>query len=104
MVVVVLVVYLTAASKGTEYSDKDIFYAGSPTSAPTGNPITAREESGIIEQLEAGVLLRDETFLDMDKDDPRRLALDWILHTDDMQLLSDDVNLYQVSVKTPYVP
>mmetsp|Transcript_7515 Transcript_7515/g.15005 ORF Transcript_7515/g.15005 Transcript_7515/m.15005 type:complete len:272 (+) Transcript_7515:2989-3804(+) len=31
----------------------------------------------------------------MEAGDPRLLALDWILHRDGMQLVSDDVNLYQ---------
>lgn len=51
--------------------------------------------SGILEQLESGVLSRDETFDAMEAGDPRLLALDWILHRDGMQLVSDDANLYQ---------
>ena len=56
--------------------------------------------SGILEQLEAGVLRRSETFASIMNEengnkDPRVLALDWILHIDDMQLVFDDINLYQ---------
>jgi hypothetical protein len=63
--------------------------------SPTASPLTNREQSGIIEQIEAGVLQRGAVFANMTVDDPRRMALEWILHHDQMQLNSDDVNLYQ---------
>ena len=95
VVVVLVVVYVTGLSKQTEINEELMYYEESPTSSPTKSPITDREESGIIEQLEGGVLVRNETFDEMKKGDPRLLALDWILHTDMMQLVSDDINLYQ---------
>ena len=43
------------------------------------------------------MLQRGATFnaTSMDREDPRYLALDWILHDDDLQLDSDAINLYQ---------
>ena len=49
----------------------------------------------LIEQLQEGVLLRNENFDAMRATDPRRMALDWILHKDDQRLVSDSINLYQ---------
>lgn len=94
--VIVVVVYVTSASKGDTVNEELKQWVGQPTLRPTASPITDREASGIIEQLEAGVLYtRDETFSTMEMNDPRFLALDWILHTDALQLLSDDSHLYQ---------
>jgi len=96
IVVVLVVVYITSASKGTNTQIQKIDFQNSPTLLPTTSPTTNREASGIIEQLEGGILYtRNETFADMERNDPRLLALDWILHKDDMLLVSDDVNLYQ---------
>ena len=93
--VVLVVVYITSASKNNiQVQKRD--HQNSPTLLPTVSPTTNREASGIIEQLEEGVLYtRNETFADMERNDPRLLALDWILHKDGMLLVSDDVNLYQ---------
>ena len=90
-----VVVYITSASKKDEIIDINIQYQDSPTISPTLSPITDREASGIIEQLEGGVLRRGDSFSEMAVTDSRLMALDWILHKDMMQLLSDDVNLYQ---------
>ena len=75
--------------------EEEIYYQADPTPQPSLGPITERQRSGIIEQLEAGVLLRNETFREFEEFDPRMKALDWILHADSQQLESDDVNLYQ---------
>ena len=93
--VIWVVVYITSASKQDETIDINIQFQKSPTISPTFSPITDREASGIIEQLEGGVLRRDESFSEMARSDSRLMALDWILHKDMMQLVSDDVNLYQ---------
>jgi len=71
VVVVLVVVYVTGLSKQTEINEELMYYEESPTSSPTKSPITDREESGIIEQLEGGVLVRNETFDEMKKGDPR---------------------------------
>lgn len=70
-------------------------FSTKPTQSPTPSPTTGREASGILEQLEAGVLKRGQTFAEMDIGDPRLAALEWILHHDGLQLVSDDSNLYQ---------
>ena len=95
VVVLLMVVYFTGLSKKDDVTNISIYFQDSPTIAPTPPPTTDREASGVIEQLEGGVLVRNETFKTMEKGDPRLLALDWILHIDMMQLVSDDINLYQ---------
>lgn len=94
-VVVVVVVYVTKSAKEPVVNTKDVYAGSFPSMSPTSNPVTNREMSGIIQQVEAGILQRGANFTDMDLDDPRYLALDWILHHDQLQLDSDDVNLYQ---------
>jgi len=94
-VVSIVVVYVTKSSKGTEYTDVETMWGGAPSFTPTMSPVTNREVSGIKEQLEFGVLQRGANFSSMDKTDPRYKALDWILHADQLQLDSDDTNLYQ---------
>jgi hypothetical protein len=96
--IALVVIFATAASKSDEIVEE--YYTLSPSISPTQSPITDRMTSGILEQLEAGVLRRGEIFASiMNKEhgntDPRVLALNWILHIDNMQLLSDDINLYQ---------
>lgn len=93
--VAVTVVYVTQGAKGSKTKYTDININTLPTLQPTPSPITDREASGIIEQIEAGVLQRGAVFADMTLDDPRRMALEWILHYDELQLESDSVNLYQ---------
>lgn len=93
--VAVTVVYVTQGAKGSMTKYTDININTLPTLQPTPSPITDREASGIIEQIEAGVLQRGAVFADMTLDDPRRMALEWILHYDELQLESDSVNLYQ---------
>ncbi|KAL7540243.1 hypothetical protein ACHAXR_009966 [Thalassiosira sp. AJA248-18] len=93
---VLVVVKITTAAKQEEIVYEEINHQNSPSLSPTSSPITDREASGILEQLEGGVLyVRDQKFSDMERGDPRILALDWILHKDAQQLVSDDVNLYQ---------
>ncbi|EJK63040.1 hypothetical protein THAOC_16324 [Thalassiosira oceanica] len=95
VILVLVVVYVTASTKGTQIVEQESYYQADPTSQPSLSPITERQRSGIIEQLQGGVLLRNETFREMSEFDPRMKALDWILHADSQQLDSDDVNLYQ---------
>jgi len=94
-VVSVVVVYVTKSAKGTEVNEQFVMATELPTRSPTKAPQSDREQAGIIEQIEAGVLQRGANFSVIERDDPRFLALDWILHYDQMQLESDDVNLYQ---------
>ena len=96
--VILVVIFATAASKNDEIIE-EIYYPP-PSITPTQSPITDRMTSGILEQLEAGILRRSETFASIMNEengikDPRVLALDWILHIDDMKLVFDDINLYQ---------
>ncbi len=93
--VAVTVIYVTKGGMGVDEQYTDININTLPTFAPTPSPLTNREQAGIIEQIEAGVLQRGAVFANMTIDDPRRMALEWILHYDQMQLNSDDVNLYQ---------
>lgn len=63
---------------------------------PTPTPIVdEREESGIQQYIEANVLERNATWDTMKESDPRRLALNWILYTDNMQLTTLDDSLSQ---------
>jgi len=94
-VVVVVVVYTTKSVKAVETTQLEKLVNGAPSFSPTAPPTTNREASGIREQVEAGILQRGENFTDMPKSDPRYRALEWILHYDQLQLDSDDVNLYQ---------
>jgi hypothetical protein len=96
--VVLVVIFVTAASKDDEIIEE--FIDLPPSLSPTLSPITDRMASGILEQIESGVLRRSETFASIMEQkngnkDPRVLALDWLLHIDKMQLVSDDNNLYQ---------
>ena len=93
--VLLVVVFITNASKQDDINKVSINFQDSLTTTPTSSPITNREASGIVEQVEGGILLRNETFSAMKRGDPRLLALDWILHKDMMQLDSDDESLYQ---------
>jgi Leucine-rich repeat (LRR) protein len=93
--VAVTVIYVTMGAKGVNEQYTDINVNTLPTLEPTPSPLSDREQSGIIEQIEAGVLQRGAVFANMTVDDPRKMALEWILHYDELQLNSDDVNLYQ---------
>ena len=95
VVVALVVVYVTSISEETEVKEKIVRLTPSPTPKATAAPTTLREAQGLIEQLQQAVLLRNENFEAMPATDPRRMALDWILHKDDQRLVSDSVNLYQ---------
>lgn len=95
VVVALVVVYITSVSKKAQEKDTVIFLTSSPTPKASAAPTTQREAEGIIEQLQKGVLLRNENFESMVANDPRRLALDWILNKDELRLISDSINLYQ---------
>eukprot|EP00585_Thalassiosira_rotula_P004091 CAMPEP_0196142354 /NCGR_PEP_ID=MMETSP0910-20130528/11563_1 /TAXON_ID=49265 /ORGANISM="Thalassiosira rotula, Strain GSO102" /LENGTH=688 /DNA_ID=CAMNT_0041403657 /DNA_START=40 /DNA_END=2106 /DNA_ORIENTATION=- len=94
-VVVVVVVYTTRSAKGVETTELEKLVNGAPSFSPTAPPTTNREASGIREQVEAGILQRGVNFTGMPDSDPRKRALEWILHYDQQQLDSDDVRLYQ---------
>ena len=94
-VISIVVVYITKSAKGDDITNETVLWGGAPTVSPTVAPTTNRMASGIDKQIEAGVLQRDITFKNISKSDPRYLALDWILHYDELQLESDDKNLYQ---------
>jgi Leucine-rich repeat (LRR) protein len=94
-VVSVAVVYGTKSAQGADVTEMTVLWDGDPSAAPTAPPSTNREASGIREQVEAGILQRGANFSTIDEDDPRYKALNWILHYDQLQLDSDDKNLYQ---------
>lgn len=94
VVVSVTVVYVTRGAK-TDVIKTVIKMEDIPTDPPTESPTTNREASGIKEQIEAGILLRNITFTDTANDDPKYRALQWILHDDQLQLDSNDPTLYQ---------
>jgi len=91
----VVVIYVTKGAKKTEINVMEIMATGWPSASPTAAPVTDRETSGIIEQLEASVLQGGANFSVIEENDPRYLALNWILHYDMHQLESNDVNLFQ---------
>lgn len=93
VVLVLVIVYITGSTKGTQIVEEKTYFQADPTPQPSLSPITERQRSGIIEQLQGGVLLRNESFREMSEFDPRMKALDWILHADSQQLESDDINL-----------
>jgi hypothetical protein len=89
-------VYVTRGAKGPEIVEEEVLFEGFPSKSPSASPTSDRMASGVREQIEAGVLSRGAIFENMTDDgDPRRGALDWILHDDPHQLESDDANLYQ---------
>lgn len=89
-------VYVTRGAKGPEIVEEEVLFEGYPSKSPSASPTSDRMASGVREQIEAGVLSRGAIFEGMaDDGDPRRGALDWILHDDPHQLESDDANLYQ---------
>lgn len=71
----------------------------SPTNSPlppaTNSPTKSRDVLEIKEQIENTVLQPNASFDGMDENDPRVLALDWILYKDQKQLEFDDNNLSQ---------
>jgi hypothetical protein len=94
VVVSITVVYVTRVAK-TTIIETVILLEDMPTTTPTESPTSNREASGIKEQIESGILLRNITFADTTMDDPRYRALQWILHDDQLQLDSNDPTLYQ---------
>lgn len=77
------------------YAPRNQQQDGIVSQKPTMKPTSYRESLGIQELIEEKVLERNVTFSDMNMDDPRYLALDWILHNDKLQLTTDDPNLLQ---------
>lgn len=69
------------------------------TSNATESPIVNRTDDSrvslFMRKFEDEVLQRDATFDDLGSDDPRNLALDWILNDDQMNLGLDSMNLNQ---------
>jgi hypothetical protein len=94
VVVSITVVYVTRGAK-TDIIETVIKLEDMPTNTPTESPTSNREASGIKEQIESGILLRNVTFDDTTIDDPKYRALQWILHDDQLQLDSNDPTLYQ---------
>ena len=91
IIVSLVVVYSTKKGK-EEAAQKQVVFV---TLAPTPRQTTDREALGINDLIQEKVLQNDATFDSMDEDDPRLLALDWILHKDEMQLELFDPNLSQ---------
>ena len=91
IVTALAVVYSTKKGK-EDIVPGEVIYV---TEAPTAPPTTDREALGINDLIEEKVLQRNARFRTMEKDDPRWLAMDWILHKDEMQLGLSDLNLFQ---------
>ncbi|KAL7505227.1 hypothetical protein ACHAXN_002717 [Cyclotella atomus] len=91
VIVALAVVYSTKKTK-EEVSPTKVVYV---TEAPTPRPTTDREALHINDLIEKKVLKGNAKFSDMDKDDPRLLAMDWILHKDERQLDPYAPNLSQ---------
>jgi hypothetical protein len=83
---------------GTKQIKKDtvqvVYVTPSPTHASTLPPTTARD-AAITQTIESNALQRNAKFNTMSADDPRILALDWILYDDEMQLEANDPGLIQ---------
>jgi hypothetical protein len=71
-----------------------VYVTPSPTHASTLPPTSARD-AAITQTIESNALQRNAKFNTMSADDPRILALDWILHDDEMQLEANDPSLIQ---------
>ena len=65
------------------------------SSESTTSTTRLRDETLIEEDLEASVLSRGVKFSELAETDSRKLALDWLLHDDEMQLDVPDLNLHQ---------
>jgi hypothetical protein len=65
-----------------------------PLSETTTSSTRLRDET-IEEDIESNVLSRGVKFSELAETDSRNLALDWLLHDDEMQLDVPDSNLYQ---------
>jgi hypothetical protein len=71
-----------------------VYVTASPTRASTLPPTTARD-SAVMQMIESSALQRSAQFSTMSADDPRVLALDWILHDDELQLEANHPGLIQ---------
>ncbi|KAL7473672.1 hypothetical protein ACHAXS_014161 [Conticribra weissflogii] len=67
----------------------------SESDTPTVPPTSLRDISGVRELIEANVLRRNATFQELKYDDPRVLAMNWLLYGDPLQLDVFDDNLAQ---------
>ena len=94
IVVAVSVVYGTKKTTIVTSPEEVEYVTLSPTLSPTSPPTTERE-TRIKAHIEARVLERNATFQKMAINDPRVLALDWILNKDLMELEEFDDNLSQ---------
>ena len=89
-----MVVYATKSSNG---GSVDVF---NQTYTPTLPPTNIRDISGIKEEIQVQVLQQNATFQNMTRNDPCFLALDWILHHDQMQVELHKDNLFQRYILT----
>lgn len=67
----------------------------SESDTPTLSPTSLRDLSGVREVIEANVIKRNASFETLKYDDPRVLAMDWLLYDDPRQLDAFDDNLAQ---------
>jgi hypothetical protein len=93
---VVVGAVVATITKNTEVKlEKTVITVTSPpTSAPTLAPTTERDVI-LAHTIESTILKRNATFGNMSENDPRLRALEWIQHTDQMQLGTTDPNLIQ---------
>jgi len=95
LITIGLVVAVSVVFGTKEATPQSELQYGRPTLSPTTSPTSSRALSGVIEDIEANVLRRNATFQNMTADDPRILALEWILYDDERQLDVFDSNLHQ---------
>ncbi|KAL7465938.1 hypothetical protein ACHAXS_006239 [Conticribra weissflogii] len=95
LLIIGAVVSLSVVFGTKEATTRAIINSPRATSSPTSSPTSWRELSGITEEIESNVLRRNATFQDMTANNPRKLALEWILYVDELQLEVFDSNLHQ---------
>jgi hypothetical protein len=88
------VTYGTKSIEEERVQSEVIYVTASPTRALTLAPTSAREVA-LSTVIEKSVLQRNAKFSTMSDDDPRILALDWILHADELKIDANDPSLKQ---------
>jgi hypothetical protein len=87
-----LLVVLVVVAVAVYYSTLPFVVCCSETQTPTMQPTTYREKL-IQDMIEERVLDYNIQIRDLEQNDPRYLALDWILHGDRLQLNADSPNI-----------
>jgi hypothetical protein len=94
VVTATVVTTIAKKTKEKQLGSLKVSVTSPPTSAPTLAPTTGLDVI-LARTIESTILKRNATFSNMSENDPRLLALEWIRHTDQMQLDTTDPNLIQ---------